>query len=281
MRCWFFRSIDTGPMAVSSFIRFLAGSTWPCGVLISTSSTSVVNCRSSSRSRTMIGNSLPPWRKVAACVPATLVRIVLATVVALTPNKAALARSTRTASSGRPSSRPRRASAMPGTVSSRSLVAWATRCDSTMSSPRISSASRPPPPKPPPPPPERKRFIWLLPPDAFARTITPGIPESCRRRSNAICSLERVRSSFGVRISWMLPRLPPPPPPGPPGPKPPPPSPRSRSCRSLRGRAPGPSARPGRAPAPVTSMRVPRGSSMFTWTWPSSVCVENSVDNCG
>ena len=90
MRCWFFRSIDTGPMAVSSFIRFLAGSTWPCGVLISTSSTSVVNCRSSSRSRTMIGNSLPPWRKVAACVPDTLVRIVLATVVALTPNKRGL-----------------------------------------------------------------------------------------------------------------------------------------------------------------------------------------------
>ena len=75
---------------------------------------------------------------------------------------------------------------------------------SSRSSPRISSDRRPPPLLPPP---ERNRFIWLLPPDALARTITPGMPDSWRRRSIAICSLDRVRSSFGFSRSWMLPRF--------------------------------------------------------------------------
>ncbi len=65
--------------------------------------------RSSSRSRTTIGYSLPPWRKNAACVPPTLVRMLLATLLTDRPRSAAFGRSICRASSGRPSSRPTRA----------------------------------------------------------------------------------------------------------------------------------------------------------------------------
>ena len=56
-------------------MRFLASITWPCAVLSRMSLMSSTRPRSSSRSRTMIGYSLPDSRKNAACVPPTLVRI--------------------------------------------------------------------------------------------------------------------------------------------------------------------------------------------------------------
>ena len=62
----------------------------------------------------MIGNSLPCSRNVAACVPLMFVRIVLATPDTDRPSSAAFGRSTRIASSGRPSSRPSCGLAMPG-----------------------------------------------------------------------------------------------------------------------------------------------------------------------
>ena len=67
------------------------------------------------QARTMIGNSLPCSRKVAACVPLMFVRIVFATPDTDSPSSAAFGRSTRIASSGRPSSRPSCGLAMPGT----------------------------------------------------------------------------------------------------------------------------------------------------------------------
>ena len=46
-RSWFLRSIDTGPVSRSMIMMFLAGSTWPLGVLSSTSPTSAISSRSS------------------------------------------------------------------------------------------------------------------------------------------------------------------------------------------------------------------------------------------
>ncbi len=52
--------------------------------------------------------------------------------------------------------------------------------------------------------------------------MTPGMPESSRRSVIAISSLDRSRSSFGIRRTLTLPRCPEPPPKPPPPPPPPP-----------------------------------------------------------
>ena len=212
-RSWFFRSIDTGPVSRSMIITFFAGTVWPAEVLSSTSPTSATSSRSSWRRRTMMGYSLPASRNIAAWVPATLVRMVLATPVTVRPSRAALSRSTRTASSGRPSSRCRRVSATPGVVSSMALRSWAIRLDCSRSCPRISIDRRASPPPPPMP-----RIIWFWPPEGRARMMTPGRPDSSRRSCIAISSLLRVRSSRGTKRTFTLPRCvePPPHPPPPP-----------------------------------------------------------------
>ena len=98
-------------------MTFWAGTTWPAGVLSSTSPTSAISSRSASRSRTTTGYSLPRSRNCAAVVPATLVWIVLATLCTRHAEHRAFGRSTRMAISGRPSSRPTLTSAMPGVSS--------------------------------------------------------------------------------------------------------------------------------------------------------------------
>ena len=118
----------------------------------------------------MIGNSLPRSRKNAAWVPLMFVRMVLATLETDRPSSAAFGRSTRIASSGRPSSRPICGLAIAGRVLQdlehvlRQPLAHRRVC-----SPRISTASRlswlPPP---------RRRLSCWLPPDARVVIVTPG-----------------------------------------------------------------------------------------------------------
>ncbi len=62
MRSWLRRWISTGLSSGCISSRLRAGTTWPAGVLISTSATSAMCSRSSSRSRTMIGYSWPRSR---------------------------------------------------------------------------------------------------------------------------------------------------------------------------------------------------------------------------
>ena len=138
-------------------------------------------------------------------------------------------------------------------------------CDSRRAScrslPRISSASRDDWP-----PPVNSRFIWLLPPEARARMITPGSwPVNWRRRSWAICSLDRFRSSFGTSLMLSDPRwvLDPPM-------KPPPPADAITVVASGTAILSDCSSR--LRTASVRSMRVPTGSSTSRLTSPSSVC---------
>ena len=117
------------------------------------------------------------------------------------------------ASSGRPSSRPICGLAMPG-VSLQHLehvLRDAPRRRPDLS-PRISTARRlswlPPP---------RARVSCWLPPDARVVIVVPGMPTSTRRRSVAIWSLVRVRSSRGTSLTVTLtldadPPMKPPPP---------------------------------------------------------------------
>ena len=65
---------------------------------------------------------------------------------------------------------------MPGVESSRVFTSCAMRLDSSRSWPRISTARRPPPWLPMP-------RIMFWPPEARARTMTPGRPDSWRRSS--------------------------------------------------------------------------------------------------
>ncbi len=171
--------------------------------------------RSSSRSRTIMGYSLPLWRKNAAWVPPTLVRMLLATLVTLNPSSAAFGRSICSASSGRPSSRLMRVLRTSATLSSSAFASIEMRLASARSSPRISSESRLSPPP-------RSRAICWFPPVAWVVMITPGMtPASCLLSALAMSSLDRVRSDFGTSLIVALARLPPPPPPPPP-PGPPP-----------------------------------------------------------
>ena len=81
MRCWFLRWICVGPDCVVDRHQVLGRQHLPCALLHQHVAPRRSTCwRSSSRSRTMIGYSLPSWRNSAACVPATLVRIVFATL---------------------------------------------------------------------------------------------------------------------------------------------------------------------------------------------------------
>ena len=99
---------------------------------------------------------------------------------------------------------------------SRPALPAAMRRASSRSSPRISRARRAslsPPPS--------ILNSWKLPPAGLARTMTPGRPDSWRRSSCAISSLVRSRSSRGTRRMLIWPRLLLPPPPKPP-PNPPP-----------------------------------------------------------
>ena len=182
-------------------MTFLAGSTRPPGMLSSTSPTEATSSRSSSRSRTTIGYSLPASRKNAAWVPATLVRIVSATPVTVMPSIAALSRSTRTASSGRPSSRPSRESAIPGVVSRIDFRSRASRADSSRSWPRTSTERR----LPSPPPPPGMRICW--PPEARARMITPGQAGEPAAQVHGDLLAGPLRSSLGTSRTVMLPRL--------------------------------------------------------------------------
>ena len=241
-----------------------------------------MTCRSSSRSRTMIGYSLPPWRNIAACVPATLVRIVLATRRGADAEQRGLG-----AIDAHRQLRAAFVAAEAGVGDARHRVEQVlgglgdAAATSTMSSPRISSDSRPPPP-PPLPPPERKRFIWLLPPDALARTITPGMPGElpaqidrdllARARPLVLRRQEQldeaaVAAAAAARAAGSEAAA-------------------ARPAFTIMSVASGTSSPdhlldPRRAPASVTSMRVPWASSTFTCTWPSSVCVENSVGSVG
>ena len=266
-RSWFLRSIETGPVPRSTTITFLAGSTWPPACSAARRRLPTTSSRSAWRSRTTIGYSLPASRNIAACVPATLVRIVLATPVTVRPSSAALSRSTRTASSGRPSSRCRRESAMPGVESSIVLRSCAMLFEVSRSWPRISIDSRPSPPPPPMP-----RIMLFWPPDGRARTMTPGMPDSSRRSIIEICSLERSRSSRGTSRMLTLPRCIEPPP----KPPPPPPPPAWLMKRTPSGTSCLTRSSTPRITASVRSMREPTASSTSTWTSPSSVCGWNS-----
>ena len=117
-----------------------------------------------------------------------------------------------------------------------------------------------------------RRFACWLPPEARVVMMTPGMAlASCRFRSRAICSLERLRSSLGTRRIVICVRLPPPPPPPPPPPNPPPPPAWvETSINSGTYSLANDSSRT--ATSSLRSMREPTGNSALTLTSPSSAC---------
>ena len=223
MRCWFLRSIcDRTDLRRRRASGSSPGSTCPCGVLTSTSlDVARPAWRSSSRSRTMIGYSLPRSRNSAACVPATLVRMVLATLVALRPSSAAFG-AIDAHRQLRPSfvaAEPRvgdaRASCRAGPSASCATLArvvevLAADLERQPAAAVVAAA-------------DRKRFIWWLPPDGVgadddARDARRAAAADPARSDRSM----RLRSSFGTSRCCMLPRFdrPPPPPPKPPPPPP-------------------------------------------------------------
>ena len=222
--------------------------------------------RSSSRSRTTIGYSLPSWRKNAACVPPTLVRMLLATPLTLRPSSAAFGRSTM--------NRQLRAAVVAAdahVAHFRDPVHDGLRLDRQPlrhrevvaadfeRQPAVVAAAAPAAP-----PPSRRVIAWL-PPEARVVMMTPGMtPASCRFSVRAISSLERVRSAFGMRRMVACVRLALPPP----NPPPPPAWVMMASC-SLTYSGRSDSRRT--ATSCARSMRVPTGSSAVTCTSPSSV----------
>ncbi len=141
----------------------------------------------------MIGNSLPFSRNVAACVPLMFVRIVLATPDTDRPSSAAFGRSTRIASSGRPSSRPSCGFATPGTsrIEREHVVRDPLGLVEIVAAdfdrePAVAAAA------------EQAGQLLVAARGARRDLSTPGRPTSTRRRSVAIWSLVRVRSVLGV-----------------------------------------------------------------------------------
>ena len=144
-------------------------------------------------------------------MPATPVRSASATCDTRRPSSAALARSTWIASSGRPCSVAVSASATPAVVFITAIARSETRRASSRSCPRISRASRASSPDPL----RIRRVIIRLPPEARARTTTPGRSFSERRSAIAISSLVRPRSVFSSNVTVIDPRWLDPPPKGP------------------------------------------------------------------
>ena len=184
MRCWFLRSIWTGPVCDSTVIRFFAGSTWP----LRRAHQHVVDvgrpaARSSSRSRTMIGYSLPRSRNMRGLRAGDVGADRVGDAGRRSGRAAPPWRDRRApASSGRPSSRPsarRRCRAVlsmqvlarPARRAVRSVEILAADLERQTAVRLL-------------PPPDRKRLIWLV---AARRRwrgrSTPGMPDSCRRRS--------------------------------------------------------------------------------------------------
>ncbi len=215
---------------------------------------------------------------IAACVPATLVRIVFAMPVTVRPSSAALARSTCTASSGRAfvaadarvGDARRAVHQVLGVLREPPRVGEILAADFEREPAAVVVAAREEP-------------VHLVvaagrvgaDDDAgHARTAAGAAP--C-----AICSLDRFRSSFGVSISCMLPRWPLPPPPPPCRAAEAAAAAARRSSIPLRARAAESSPRAARRTASVRSTRVPMRELDVDVTWPSSACVENSVGIVG
>ena len=189
MRSWFLRSICVGPvLAVDA-----SSGSWPAapgrrGVLTSTSLTSSTRSRSSSRSRTMIGYSLPPSRNMrglrAGDVGAD--RVGDAGHGQAEQRRLRRDRRARPARDGLRRGRAR-ASAMPGVVSS-SVLTSLRRCAARRLQVVAADLERRARPSPLPPP-GMRASCWL-PPEARARTMTPGMPRQLRGAARmAICSL--------------------------------------------------------------------------------------------